>query len=191
MPVDYERLERAARNGAQPPLACCRRGDIPTAAYLCGDERIKRANQVLRRRFPNLEIIYDFTTGGSTLAPGFHVYKVLERGATPSGDLLFKVMSLQRDPTKPWPTGRPFKPQGENEVVDFVERHLIDPRKADEQTRAHNSSVLREGRRRFGDGLKDVFRYSEVGRGRNSLGRKIKNDRLRRFNRTPKVRVRV
>lgn len=119
--------EEAARLGeTQAPMELCWRYELSPRTFMFNDAFLMhRLDVKLKEINPQLDIVYDWPTAenGSNMAPAHHVYLVVQRGATRSHDRMRLLMSLQRDTSRVWPTGTPYKP--EDAVIDAFKRNCI------------------------------------------------------------------
>lgn len=87
------------------PMERCHRGEIPQVSPICADYRALHLLQKDLQAAAGgtvLEILYDRSTCMDAAAPGWHVYKLVTRGAVPSEDVLARQWSCKVDMSLPY-----------------------------------------------------------------------------------------
>lgn len=83
----------------------CHRGEIPQVSPICADYRMLHNLQRDLNHAAGgtvLEVLYDRSTCMDGTAPGWHVYKLVSRGAVPSEDVLALQWSCKTDMSLPY-----------------------------------------------------------------------------------------
>ena len=176
-----ERLEAIAKNQVLPPMKSCRPSDFPGIHCLREDDR--DTYRELRRRWPELEIIYDRSTCLSADAPGHHVYK-----KWPDGTMTL-IASVQRNDLLVWPGGQPAFPG--IWLIGALQKQFAPQGSIVEEERKKYEARQRHGAQLQTTLAQEISTYTSAGVNRNNVGKRMQRVAQRKAGRNGKVQARV
>ncbi len=168
------------------PMERCHRGEIPQVSPICADFRMlhKLQNDLKHAAGGTvLEVLYDRATCMDAAAPGWHVYKLVTRGAVPSEDVLARQWSCKIDMNLPYTPENArmpgsadlewFKMKDKARMPGTI-KQIND--KIDADHKEHHDSIIVEGDKNLADAGAELDKEHDtfVHKGRNGIVEKLK-----------------
>ena len=142
---------------AMRPADRCPSWVVPKASPPGNQRNLRKVERELHRIDPRFRLIHDPLTalGG----PGYHLYIENRVNAIAGAPQLIYEMSVQRDPAKDWPLGRPCYPS--MSFVQFVRAHLKHDAHSGHEGRQERAEAREQREARADHALTELY-YREV-----------------------------